>query len=593
VNRFGIVWGAILAAGLAVRVAYVVFQPSFDPTFQSPMLDGEYYLVWARAIAEGQGGFDGVYYLGPLYPFLLALLTGGYDFDFGFLYLLQHALVVSAAAALGLVARRMSGDRAGIAATALVLLYHPALYFASRPLSEPLGIALLAWGLLAAVAAGGEASRGRAALLAGLLGGLAALARPSFLPIPVLWALVLALRRKPRGALLAALGAALAIAPVAGRNLAVSGHLVPVSANAGIVLWLGNAPGAVGVYTPVEGFSGQLAAQQEEAVALASLEEGRKLDAVEADRHFRKKAVAARLEEPLGTFLLFARRLGLTLDNAEHGLDYAPSLDRNPVRFLAPLPFAVLLGLAVLGGIVGRRSPDRLAWWAAAAGCALTPLLFYVSSRHRLPLALLLAVPAGAALSLRGGGIGRRRLAAGAAAGAIAAVLAFALPTGGLVRAQQAGALANLSVVHKAAGNLEAAERTARLALARDPSSEGAAYNLAVVLEQTARAPEAQEIYRRIVRANPANAEAAGNLASLLVRKGAPGEAVPILEEALRHRPGHHACWSNLVVALASTGDLEGARAAATGAAGHGVVLERGLLEAIGYPGGVSGDGDR
>jgi len=588
-NRFGIVWGAILAAGLAVRVAYVVLQPSFDPTFQSPMLDGEYYLVWARAIAEGQGGFDGVYYLGPLYPMALALLTGGYDFDFGFLYLLQHGLLVSAAAALGLVARRFAGDRAGIAATALALLYHPALYFASRPLSEPLGIALMAWGLLAAVAVEEAGKGGRAAFVSGLLGGLAALARPSFLPIPLLWALALAARRKPRGALLAALGAVLALAPVTARNLAVSGHVVPVSANAGIVLWLGNAPGAVGVYTPVEGFSGQLATQQEEAVALASLEAGREVDAVEADRHFRRKAVAARLEDLPGTIFLFARRLGLTLDNAEHGLDYAPSLDRNPVRFLAPLPFALLVGLAVLGAIGRGGGRGWVPLWVAAAGCALTPLLFYVSSRHRLPLALLLAVPAGAAFA----GIGRRRLAWGAAAGVAAAALALALPTGGLVRAQQAGALSNLSVVHEAAGNLEAAERTARLALARDPSSEAAAYNLAVVLEKTARAPEAQEIYRRIVRANPANAEAAGNLASLLVRKGSPEEAVPILEEALRHRPGHHACWSNLVVALASVGDLAGARAAAAGAAGHGVALEAGLLEAIGYPGEVSGEKDR
>src|SRR6185436_17149901 len=111
---------------------------------------------------------------------------------------------------------------------------------------------------------------------------------------------------------------------------------VPVSANGGVVFWLGNAPGAVGVYTPAAGFTGSLATQQREAIDEASARAGRALDAVEADGFWWREGLRVRAADPAGTIALLIRRALLTIDSAEHGLDYAPALDENPLRFAAP-----------------------------------------------------------------------------------------------------------------------------------------------------------------------------------------------------------------------------------------------------------------
>ena len=59
---------------------------------------------------------------------------------------------------------------------------------------------------------------------------------------------------------------------------------------------------------------------------------------------------------------LVLRRIAMTLDNHEQGLDYAPLLDANPIRAtlrfgpereIAWIPFALLLGLA--GGLWLRQ----------------------------------------------------------------------------------------------------------------------------------------------------------------------------------------------------------------------------------------------
>src|SRR6185503_13572484 len=166
-----------------------------------------------------------------------------------------------AAALAGVTARRFAGDAAGLATAALALLYHPALFFASRPLGEPLALLLMAAALALAPREGGGSG-----LAAGFVAGLASLARPNLLPVAAAWAAADVGRRRAARAGLLIAGVAAAVLPAAWHNYVASGRLVPVSANGGVVFWLGNAPGAVGVYTPVNGFTGSLSTQQDEAI---------------------------------------------------------------------------------------------------------------------------------------------------------------------------------------------------------------------------------------------------------------------------------------------------------------------------------------
>jgi len=562
----------ILGAGFLLRVGYVALQPHFDPTFARPILDGAYYVAAARAIAGGVAT-PGVYYMPPLYPWALAAFQRIFGDAWMLLFLLQQAAIVASAGLLAVVSRRTAGGAAGIATAGIVLLYHPPMFFASAPLGESLALVLLS-----ASVAFVTRSDDRSGAASGLALGLASLARPNFLPLIPLWAIHdLTSRRWRRAALLSA-AAALAILPAVWHNYRASGRLVPVSANGGVVFWLGNGPGAEGVYTPATGFSGSLQAQQDEAIAEASARAGRPMDAVDADGFWWREGLRVRAADPAGTSRLLLRRVLLTLDNAEHGLDYAPALDPNPLRFVTPLPFALILGLAVFAVVaLGWSKSGGFALWSAALVAVAAPLAFYVSSRHRLPLAVLLAIPAGAGLA----GLRGERRAAPYVAGIGVLLLSLAVPSSDYARTEEAGALTVLSEVQLKAGELDAAAATARRATEIDRANAIAWFNRGVIEAARGRTADAESAYRAALSADPAQPDAAANLAGILVVSGRAGEAAAPLERALASWPRHAVAWSNLVVAYAATGDFDRARVAAGRAKAAGVTLDPGLLSTL------------
>lgn len=478
---------AIVLFGLstAIRIAHVLAEPTSDPLYARPGLDAGYYLAWARGLSTGDGGPSGAFYLAPLYPSLLALWLRVAGERLLGAFLVQQAAMVTAAGLLGAAASRVAGRWAGLATAALWLFYQPSVFFASRTLGESCAIVLLALGLALA----GRSSV-RAGAAAGAALGVAALAKPYLLLVPAAWAAWdFVGKRASRGTAILAT-AALMVLPVTVRNLAVSGHPVPVSSNGGITLYHGNGPGALGIYTPPQGFSGALATQREEATALASRSSGTAMDDVEADRWWGGKAVRTRLSDPADTLSLVARRALLLVDDYEHGLDDPPALDPNPWSLLWRLPgtggedalprrvsfvpFAAILGLAAAGvAILGFRGTGGFAVWGAAAACAVTPLAFYVSSRYRLPLVAVLTVPAGVGLRsllARSADPDRGRRSAGWIVFAACAAGSFLVPFRGLRAAEEAGGLANRAAGYRQAGDDAAAERALRTAVAIDPN---------------------------------------------------------------------------------------------------------------------------
>jgi len=208
-ERFTLALVLILLGGAILRLAYTVAEASTDPWFGHPVLDGRYYVDWAIALASGKPGPAGAFYLAPLYPYALAGLMRVAGPGFWAIYLVQQGLSVSTAALVALGGRRPLGDAQALSAAALLLLYQPILFFAARPLGETLAIALLAVSLVAAWRA-----TPRAGFVAGFASGLASLARPNLLLVPLVWSAWDVRQARLRRVAALLLGVGIAVLPI-------------------------------------------------------------------------------------------------------------------------------------------------------------------------------------------------------------------------------------------------------------------------------------------------------------------------------------------------------------------------------------------
>jgi tetratricopeptide (TPR) repeat protein len=578
-KRFGWTLGALLLGGLGLRLAYVALQTRTDPWFLHPAGgDPADTLNWARELLSGEGVREGAFYGPPLYPYLVSLFLRVFGENFGLLYYIQHLLMVGTAGLLALVGRRTGGDLAGIATAVLFLFYGPNLFFASRPVAEPLAIFLLALTLWSFT----HRTRWSGAL-AGGLAGLASVARPSLLPLAPLWAAGWARREPWRGAVLV-LAMLLVLLPTTWRNYRVSGHLVPVSSNAGLTLYHGNGPGATGYFSaPRELVEGGKAEQRRSATRIAGLRTGQALDDVEADRWWGRQAVSARLADPLGSVGLAFWRAALTLGNDELALDMGPRQDLNPMRRAAPLPLALIVGLAVAGvALLGWRRSGGWPVWGAVLACAVTPLAFYVTSRYRLPMVAMLCLPAGiglAALVRPQAGVGPRRI--GLVALVLAAAGSLLVPTGELLAQSDAGGLRQRAHAWIQIDRLPEAEADLRASIARDGGSAHAWYLLGEVYARMERVADAENGYRRALAIQPGYAPAVCMLGEVLRRQGRDEEALPVLRQGLDSNAVGAACWTHLVGALIGLGRLDEATEEAQRASESGVVLHPQVVEVL------------
>lgn len=409
---------AWLVFGLVVlRLAYHATYLGEVPFALGTFSDGALYERAALDIVEHPPLGTQPFYLQGAYAYLLALGMSIRPWPaFGLL-----AQLLLAALTLLLAHRtfiRLQGPRDG-RVTMILLLLSPALaFYENKFLSAALGVATLVLALAAFVGlvrAGPSPAR---ALALGAVSGLAMLARPNMvLALPFA---LLALDRLARDANLSrparagraasfVLGTCLALAPMAGRNLAVTGHadLGPVHGG-GTAFFIGNHDGANGLWHAGGLLSANVGTERRELVEELGIDPS--LDMREQSRALGDALYRRSLDwiaaQPGAWLRLELRKLWLLTGNQELTQDYDWLGERELIGWAhrVALPFGLLLALAWLGGVVlvRRRSPlDRaLGWWLAGqlVAIAAANLLFFTSAQHRLPLVVPLVVLAGPGL---------------------------------------------------------------------------------------------------------------------------------------------------------------------------------------------------
>lgn len=381
------------AVALAWRVvAWVLLART--PFFTTPVVDASHFDLWARALAEGREFQPGAFFKPPFYPYLL---SGLYKLGFGItgVYALQALAGAGTALLVVLIARRVLPARGALAAGLATALLPILPFFELQLLAESWTTLLTVAAVLWLLQAGERPTvAARAAVLAGVALGLAALGRPNLLPVvggAAAW-LALVLRRERRPLVLPVVlllaGAGLAILPATLHNARASGAFVPVSANLGANLVTGNRDRADGVSAIPVGV-------EWDDLQLQSFQAGHR-EPASSSRWLAAQARAWIAAHPGRAAGLLGRRVLALLSGWEprNNIGAAWLARQHGVVILQRWwPGTWLLLACALPGLVAVRWNRAAVLLAVVIGLqAVSVMPFFVNARFRMPLLPLLAV---------------------------------------------------------------------------------------------------------------------------------------------------------------------------------------------------------
>ncbi len=384
-------------------------------TIGPQMLDSYYYHRWAIDIISGNFRGSDVFFLRPLYPYLLALIYSVFGQSVLAVQLVQAVLATISCFLLYDTTRRIFGRRPavfasfGYALTGILVFYTGTLLYVEITVLLSL---LFLWLILVA---------GRRIWLwipAGISFGLLVICRPEMLalfPFLLVWlsrkSRVLSpsspvpgasTRASPSGRLVMTVAALVVIAIVPVRNYLVARDPVVFTAHSGINFYYGNNPAADGTWQPTRELEKGGGFSHERLSEISRTIEGKEVKPSQASAHWVEQGLKFITEHPVAYFELLGRKFQLFFSNYEVPNDYYPETARAvslPLR-LAFVNFGLVLALGLVGIIWALpRRAQALPAYLFVAAYLVSALLFYVLSRLRAPVIPFLLMFAGFGLS--------------------------------------------------------------------------------------------------------------------------------------------------------------------------------------------------
>ncbi|MGD8412617.1 MAG: tetratricopeptide repeat protein [Candidatus Latescibacterota bacterium] len=398
--------GIVLLVAFALRMVFFYFNHRNNPVFSEPIMDALYHDEWARSILAGTAGSDDVYFRGPLYPYLLALLYKLSGSSITFAVFAQHLIGTCTAGFVLLLAREYFSPRVSLVAGLMAALYWPFVYFEGDLLIVTTILFLNTAGLFL-FARGLKVDGARGWLLvasSGIMFGLSAIARPSVLIFfPVLPLVVFWNRDRGRGASLRWVGRsavvlgtiAVVILPVMVRNYVVGRAVVPVAASGGVNFYIGNNPSSDGTTAIVPGTRADWWGGYNDAIEIAEKAEGRPLKLPEVSDYYFKKGLDWIEQNPGDAAAHFAKKLRVFWVGPERA-------NNKFIYFFwylagmkyVPLPgFWLVAPLALLGAVIQWRRRRLLSLlYLFVLTYMIGVVAFFVNARFRLPVVPVLIV---------------------------------------------------------------------------------------------------------------------------------------------------------------------------------------------------------
>jgi tetratricopeptide (TPR) repeat protein len=388
---------AIFAVALGLRLLHLRELQVNDPFFTIPAVDGRLYHAQAQAIAKGDFG-EGVLFLGPFYPWLMAGIYKVVGPNLFVLKQLQAALGAIDCLLIAWLTRLHFGRAAALVAAGVAAVYGMLVFYGGTVMIVNVMVPLVLASAIFVTLALRDPSVLRFGL-AGVVVGGAVLGRQTML----LYALVVfawlfyALRERVpavRRLQLAAgfgLGVALLVLPFTARNYVLGDDFVLLNSTGGISLYMGNNERANGAWVPpaLGGRADNPKAMRTLFRLAAEKETGRELKASEVSSYWSARARGYALDHP-GDWLRLELRKLLFFWNAReiwNNRSIDVSRDFSWVLRLPLVSFAVLAPFAMLGmGLAASGWRERFPLYAVVACYFGAGMIFFVLSRYRMPM---------------------------------------------------------------------------------------------------------------------------------------------------------------------------------------------------------------
>jgi len=399
----------LVSLGFALRVIYVL-QMQDHPHHLEPVMDSAVHVDWARSIAQGESFppfADRPFFRAPFYIWFLAAVSRLFGDSLLIPRLVQCLFGAATIALVHHIGRIAFDVRAARIAATIAATYWVLIYFDGELLIPSLIVPLNLLAIALTLRLVGSAPP-RRLVLAGLVWGISAIARPNvllFVPFVALWLLWQKRARWQQGflpALIFLLACLAPILPITAYNTFVQDDFVLVSSQGGVNFWIGNNPDSNGVFAIVPGTREGWWTGYYDTIALAEQAEGRELRASEVSRHYASRAWAFILGEPAQSIPLLWRKLKLFFTAFEYGNNENITFfaHRFSVVPFFSIGFGVLAPLGLLGLLLClRRGSELFPLWGFFFVYTASVVAFFVSARFRVPILPVLMVFAGHALA--------------------------------------------------------------------------------------------------------------------------------------------------------------------------------------------------
>lgn len=384
-----------------------------SPLFYSPQMDALYHIEWAERIISGDIIGKEVFFRAPFYPYLLALIIKIFNGNLFFMRIFQGLIGSLSVFLIYLTAEKFFSKKVALFSSIVATLYGPFIYFTGEFLIVSLIIFLNLLIFLALYRAIKNPSFFNW-LLAGVLSGLSAIARPNILlPALLLPILLFFLYRKNTLKKTIGLfcGILIVVSPILLRNYIVGKDFVPIASQAGINFYIGNNPSSDGTTAIAPGTRGTWWGGYHDAIRQAEKAMGKKLKPSEVSNYWLKKGLKFIKDSPNLYIKLLVKKFFLFFS----GMEISNNKDiyffkeysiisnlliwkivipktKNIPFFIFGFPFSLLLVFAITGIIfsIKEKDKEKLLLLFFIITYLISVIIFFVNARYRMPVIPLL-----------------------------------------------------------------------------------------------------------------------------------------------------------------------------------------------------------